>query len=108
MLPVKYVTMPEARSSDFIKNPFKEVVLRNQWAACVKCFDERHKDLVRIDRRDGRTYQSRGNAWATHFWRGFNGACRREHYMGSYDTLAYACWVAGRDISRWIKAQTPA
>lgn len=57
---------------------------------------------MRVDRRDGRWHQSRGNSWATHFWWGFNGSHKREHYVGSYDTPAYACWKAGMEVRKLL------
>lgn len=92
--------LPDKELAPLIRNPFKNKILHGQFAACLKCFDARHKDLIGTDWRDGRFYQHRGNAWAHHFWMGYNGARGRKHYQGSYDTPAYACWRAGYEIRK--------
>lgn len=102
MQPVYLENLPEYELVPLLRNPFRNKILNRNFAACLECFDTRHKDLIATDWRDGRLYQHRGNAWAHHFWIGYNGTRDRDHYRGSYDTPAYACWRAGYEIRKIV------
>lgn len=75
------------------RNPFRNEMLKRQFDAVLKVYDDRHTDLVRVD-RDGRYRRHLGNAWATQFWRGFDG-----HHLNwdadSRQSSGYAYWKAG-------------
>jgi len=47
-------------------NRFKNPLLRKQYDACVTCYRNKHRDIVRPD---GNPH--RGNAIAVYFWRGY-------------------------------------
>lgn len=106
MKPVYLENLPDESLKSKIRNPFRSKILIRQFDACLNCFDIRHKDLIATDRRDGRFYQHRGNAWAHHFWIGYNGQKDRLHYRDSYDTPAYACWKAGNEIRKLLEKES--
>lgn len=96
--PIYLDNLPNISMAGKVRNPFRNKILHAQFDACIFTFDTRGESLIKIDRRNNRAYQSRGNSWATHFWWGYNLTHKRSRYEGSYDTPAYACWRAGLAI----------
>ena len=87
---VQPVTVPP--SSDYgIRNPFRVPALRKQFDAMVWAYATNHRDLIRPNG------VRPGNAWAMHFWRGFDGVPRPK-LDNLKDTPSYACWKAGVTI----------
>lgn len=81
-----------------IRNPFRVPMLHKQFDAMVYAYFTKHKDLVR---KDG---VRPGNAWAMHFYRGYDGI-PRPLLDNMKDTPAYACWRAGKAVRKRSEAK---
>ena len=76
-----------------IRNPFKQPLLAKQFDAMIRVYETKHRDLIRAD--GGRCM---GNAWATNFWRGYDGCKLMRWDAAAKQTPAYACYRAGQVI----------
>ncbi|MCV9964474.1 hypothetical protein OIU34_21525 [Pararhizobium sp. BT-229] len=86
---------------DLVRNPFRNDIMRRQFDAAVSTYDTKHRDFIYPNGR-----RCVGSAWATNFWRGFEGmaADRWKKDAAARQTPAYACWCAGRDIRAALDA----
>ena len=82
-----------------MSNRFRDLTMRRQYDACLLSFRTRHPDLIRPS-----GVRCRGNATATHFWRGYEGRVRPTWDANSRRTPAYACYRAGQDVRRFVEA----
>jgi hypothetical protein len=86
---------------DSIRNPFRNPMMRSQFAALIKAYETKHRDLVRPDGQ-----RHKGNSWAQHFWWGFDNALPKRYAdRESRNTLGYAAFRAGRAIAEWERAR---
>lgn len=84
-----------------VRNPFKTKFMRANYEAAVKTYDTKHRNFIYPSGR-----RCIGSAWATHFWRGFDGV-ERNWDAASKQSSAYAMWCAGRDIhAAIVRAET--
>lgn len=84
-------------------NRFKNPILKQAYDNCIKMFETKHETLFN---KGG--FQSAGNGIANSFWKGYNGTVFGAGWDAeSKDTLAYAYWRAGEDISKRITKAKP-
>ncbi len=79
--------------SGMVRNPFRTPFMRKNYDAAIKAFDTKAPDFIYPSGR-----RCIGNAWATSFWRGFDGVSLNWD-LASKQTPGYAMWCAGRDIA---------
>lgn len=86
---------------DLVRNPFRDKFMVEQFQAAILTYDTKHKNLMYPSGR-----RCIGNAWATNFWRGFEGMGREQWARDtvSRKTPAYAFWRAGVEIAKAIEA----
>jgi hypothetical protein len=77
---------------NLVSNPFKTEFMRKNYDAAIKTYDAKHHNFIYSNNR-----RCIGNAWATNFWRGFDGL-KLNWDSTSKQTPSYAMWRAGRDI----------
>ncbi len=87
---------------DLVRNPFRTKFMRANYEAAIKTYDEMHRNFIYPSGR-----RCLGNAWATNFWRGFDGLSRNWD-KASKQTASYAMWRAGRDVKAAINRQSTA
>ncbi|MAM41231.1 MAG: hypothetical protein CL949_22620 [Erythrobacter sp.] len=80
-----------------VRNPFRSKYMRGNFDAAVATYDSRHKDFIHPS-----GIRCVGNAWATHFWRGFDGI--QSDYSGIKDSAAYAFYRAGQAVAEAIQS----
>lgn len=78
---------------NLVRNPFKTAFMRKNFDAGISTYDAKHKDLIHPS-----GFRCAGNAWAHHFWNGYDRVDR--DYTGIKDSAAYAMYRAGQEISK--------
>lgn len=83
-----------------VRNPFRDQFMRKSYDAAVQTYDTKHRNFIY-------PWGTRciGNAWATNFWRGYDGM-QRNWDKASKESPAYAMWCAGRDIRKAVDGLT--
>jgi hypothetical protein len=84
-----------------LRNPFKDRMMRMEYEAAIRAYDVKHKSLF-LSNGDRRTVGHYGSAFATYFWKGYDGVIPGN---GRWDAaskrmIAYALWCAGRDVKQ--------
>lgn len=76
-----------------IRNPFYSNFMRGNFNGAIEAWEGKTSVLF-----TGNGQPHRTNAWATQFWRGYNGECIDKWDQTSKATAGYAWWRAGRSV----------